>query len=276
MDRLLFWFEGRKAAVSKETIALGIEYVGTAFHGFQMQPGPLSVQGVLERALAYVADEPIRVTAAGRTDAGVHATQQVVSFAGPKRPLSAWVRGVNSAIGDDVSVIWAERVSEDFNARRFAVRRRYMYVFGESDSTPAIGKNLAYWQDKILDVNCMQEAAQVLLGEHDFSSFRAAQCQASTPRRCIEKISVSRSGRMVVIDIAANAFLMHMVRNIAGVLELVGSNDLHASDVEALLAARNRSLAPPTAPPHGLYLVQVSYPNFSRHVEVRRPVILGP
>ena len=262
--------------MSKETIALGLEYVGTAFHGFQTQPGPVSVQGVLERALAYVADEPIRVTAAGRTDAGVHATQQVVSFTGPKRPLSAWTRGVNSAIGDDVSVVWAERVSEGFNARRFAVRRRYMYVFGESDSIPAIGKNLAYWQDKILDVKRMQEAALVLVGDHDFSSFRAAQFEASTSRRCIEKLTVSRSGRMVVIDIAADAFLMHMVRNIAGMLKLVGSNELHASDVETLLAARNRSLAPPTAPPHGLYLVQVSYPEFSRHVEVRRPVILGP
>ncbi len=261
--------------MSKETIALGLEYMGTAFHGFQAQRGPVTVQGVLEEALAFVADEPVRVTAAGRTDAGVHATHQIVSFGGPPRPLSAWVRGVNAVIGDDVSVIWAERVPESFDARRSAVWRRYIYVFGESDSRPAIGKDLACWQDKILDVNRMQEAAQVLLGKHDFSSFRAAQCQASTPYRCIEKMTVSRSGRMVAIDTVANAFLMHMVRNIAGTLAQVGSNMLRASDVETLLAARNRSLAPPTAPPHGLYLVQVSYPNFSRHIEARRPVILG-
>ena len=262
--------------VSRQTIALGLEYVGTAFHGFQAQHGPVTVQGVLEKALGYVADEPIRVTAAGRTDAGVHATHQVVSFIGPQRPLSAWVKGVNSVIGDHVAVIWAERAPDNFNARRSAVRRRYMYVYGETDPRPAIGKDYACWRNKILDVNRMQEAAQVLLGEHNFSTFRAAQCQASTPNRCIENLTVSRSGPMVVIDTVANAFLMHMVRNIAGMLEHVGSNMLHPSDVETLLAARNRSLAPPTAPPQGLYLVQVSYPNFPRHIEVRRPVILGP
>ena len=122
----------------------------------------------------------------------------------------------------------------------------------------------------------MQEAAKILIGKHDFSSLRAAQCQASTPYRCIDKMNVSRSGRMVVIDTVANAFLMHMVRNIAGTLAHVGSNKLHVSDVQTLLKARNRSLAPPTAPPHGLYLVQVSYPNFPRHIEARRPAILGP
>ncbi|MDC0238467.1 tRNA pseudouridine(38-40) synthase TruA [Gammaproteobacteria bacterium] len=262
--------------MSRETIALGLEYLGTAFHGFQSQRGPTTVQDVLEKALARVAGEAIRVTAAGRTDAGVHATHQVVSFTGPSRPLSAWVKGVNSVIGDDVAVIWAERAAEGFNARRSAARRRYMYVFGEADPRPAIGNDLAHWQTKVLDVERMEAAAQILIGEHDFSSFRAAQCQAPTPNRRIEKLSVSRNGRMVVIDTIANAFLMHMVRNIAGTLEQVGLKVLGIGEVATLLAARNRTLAAPTAPPHGLYLVQVTYPDFSRTIEVRRPVILGP
>ena len=262
--------------MSRETIALGLEYLGTAFHGFQSQRGPTTVQDILERALARVAGEAIRVTAAGRTDAGVHATHQVVSFTGPRRPLSAWVKGVNSEIGDNVAVIWAERASESFNARRSAVRRRYMYVFGEADPRPAIGNDLAYWQTNILDVERMEVAAQILVGEHDFSSFRAAQCQAPTPNRRIEKLTVSRNGRMVVIDTVANAFLMHMVRNIAGTLKQVGLGVLGIGEVSTLLAARNRSLAAPTAPPHGLYLVQVTYPDLSRTIEVRCPVILGP
>ena len=201
-DLLLVRFGEIKATVSRETIALGLEYLGTAFHGFQSQRGPTTVQDVLEKALARVAGEAIRVTAAGRTDAGVHATHQVVSFTGPSRPLSAWV-----------------------NARRSAARRRYMYVFGEADPRPAIGNDLAHWQTKVLDVERMEAAAQILIGEHDFSSFRAAQCQAPTPNRRIEKLSVSRNGRMVVIDTIANAFLMHMVRNIAGTLEQVGLNE---------------------------------------------------
>ncbi len=246
-----------------QTIALGLEYDGTGFHGFQHQSGVPTVQDALEGALSQVAAAPVRVIVAGRTDTGVHATHQVVSFHSPvARAPEAWRRGTNSLVGDAVAVLWARIVETRFSARFSALSRTYSYVFVESDTAPALLRGKVTWTRARLDDAAMHLAAQHLLGERDFSAFRAAACGSRTPFRRVDRASVVRHGHQVVLDIEANAFLQHMVRNIAGCLALVGRGEAPPGQVAELLAGRDRTLAPPTAPPDGLYLARVTYPDF--------------
>ena len=253
-----------KRETDPRTIALGVEYDGAGFHGFQRQRNQASVQATLEAALSTVAAEPVRIVAAGRTDAGVHATGQVVSFrTQADRPLHAWQRGVNALTGMAVSVTWARAEAPRFDARRSALARRYAYVFMESPAPPALLHGKVWWARQRLDAGAMHEAAQALLGERDFTAFRAAGCQSASPNRCVQAASVRRAGDRVVFDIQANAFVLRMVRNIAGALERVGRAIEGTDYLASLLALKDRSAGPRTAPPDGLYLTQVSYPHFT-------------
>lgn len=243
--------------------ALGVAYQGAPFHGWQYQNETvLTAQGELERGLAVVADNPISVTCAGRTDAGVSATKQVVSFSSPvERPDKAWVRGVNAHLPDALSVNWVASVSERFNARHSAVARRYCYVIYPSKVRHALFSS-GYTRDpRKLDASLMHDAGQHLLGEHDFTSYRASKCQALSPMRNVQHLKVKQVGELVVVDIQANAFLHHMVRNIVGVLLDVGSGVFEAKWAGELLAKRDRTAGSVTAPPEGLYLVDVLYPD---------------
>lgn len=248
-----------------QTIALGVEYDGAVFHGFQRQVGVPTVQEALERALSGVADTPVRVAVAGRTDAGVHATGQVVSFrTSAVRSEESWRRGTNALLrGADgaVGVVWARLVERRFHARFSAVSRRYAYVYLESETAPVLLRGRVTWARAELDAGAMHHAAQALLGERDFSAFRAAACDSSTPFRRVDAVSVVRHGPQVVIDIEANAFLQHMVRNVAGCLARIGRGEADTGLVADLLAAGDRTKAPPTAPPDGLYLTRVTYPD---------------
>jgi len=242
-------------------LALGIEYDGAAFRGFQFQANAPSVQGALEAALSRIAAATIRVVAAGRTDAGVHATGQVVGFASPvRRPLDAWVRGTNALTPAAVKVCWAREVTSDFHARYSAVARRYQYLFAEGAvASPLLAGYATPARD--LEDDAMHRAAQALVGEHDFTSFRAAGCQSLSANRCVHRIEVRRAGPLVVVDVTANAFLLHMVRNIAGALRRVGRGERAEAWVAEALAMRDRTVIGPTAAPDGLYLVDVNYPG---------------
>ena len=258
------------------TIALGLEYDGSLFSGFQSQRNELTIQNELEKALSQVADVPIRVTVAGRTDAKVHATQQVVSFDFyGERPLGAWIRGVNANMHPAIRVIWAEVTPVHFSARFSALWRRYIYVFLESDQRSALGRDFVKWQSRSLDEEAMREGAQCLIGEHDFSSFRGSQCQSRTPFRRIYALNVIRKGAMVYIDVTANAFLLHMVRNIAGTLASVGEQMIQSKEVMDILVACDRKVAPPTSGSEGLYLVHVGYNDIKLGSRARAPLILG-
>lgn len=254
-------------------VVLGVEYDGTQFNGFQRQSHAPSVQGALEAAISKVANEPIRIVGAGRTDAGVHATQQVVSFqTSAERPTHAWRRGVASLTPRAIGVLWARIRTEPFHARFDAASRRYVYVWSDAAQTPIILRGHVAWARAPLDVEAMHGAAQRLLGEHDFSAFRGAGCQSRSPWRRIISIEVKRVGSYVAIDVTANAFLKHMVRNIAGALREVGAGALNASGFTTLFERRDRTLGPPTAPPVGLYLVGVGYPHW--RLEARMPPML--
>jgi tRNA pseudouridine38-40 synthase len=222
--------------------------------------GQRSVQQTLEEALSRVANAPIRVHAAGRTDAGVHATQQIVGFATPAvRPSSAWTRGVNSLMPNEVRVRWVEAVPAHFHPRFSATARRYLYVVLESEQAPAIARQCVTWSARRLDDAAMHGAAQLLVGEHDFTTFRSAACQSRSPYRCVFSIAVRRFDDLVVLDVTANAFLHHMIRNIAAALMQVGAGDREPRWMGAVLIARDRALIGPTAPSTGLYLVDVQY-----------------
>lgn len=248
--------------MSSTRIALGIEYDGSQFYGWQRQREVVCVQQVLEQALSKVANHRVEVTCAGRTDAGVHATGQVVHFdCQHERAMPAWTMGVNSNLPSSVAVRWAQVVPDDFNARFSATGRRYRYIIANQARRPAIlGRGLSHYHQP-LDAELMHQAAQALLGEHDFSAFRAAQCQSHSPNRCVTRINVYRQTDFVVVDIAANAFLHHMVRNIVGSLLEVGKGVQPGSWIAALLAGRDRTRAAATAKAEGLYLVQVDYPE---------------
>ncbi len=252
------------AASTSQRIALWVEYDGSSFSGWQLQRGaPVSsVQGVLESALGFVANHPVRLHCAGRTDAGVHATSQLVHFdASNPRPITAWLRGSNANLPGTVAVRGGQLVSPEFHARFSARSRRYRYLICNDPVRPAIGGEYLAWVRQPLSEQRMHAEAQSLLGEQDFSSFRAAACQSRTPMRHVDFIEVSRRGSLVVIDIQANAFLHHMVRNIAGALISAGKG-LHPEGwVGELLALKDRTRAPDTAPAGGLYLVGVDYPG---------------
>jgi tRNA pseudouridine38-40 synthase len=255
-------------------IALGIEYDGSAFHGWQVQRHEAAtVQGAVERALARVADHPVRVTCAGRTDTGVHALGQVVHFdTEAVRPPRSWVLGSNVNLPASVAVSWARVMDADFHARFSARSRRYRYLILNRPTRSALHAGRATWIHRPLDAARMHEAGQSLVGEHDFSSYRAAGCQAKSPRRTLHSLSVSRYGEILVLRVHANAFLHHMVRNIAGVLVAIGSGDREPGWAGEVLACRDRSLGGVTAPPDGLYFERVHYPE---HYAIPLPATLA-
>ena len=243
-------------------IALGIEYDGSHFHGWQKQPGLRTVQEELEKALSKVANEPVQVFCAGRTDTGVHALGQIAHFeTTADRSDRAWIFGGNSNLPKDVSVRWSQVVDDEFHARFSALSRRYTYIIYNNRVRKSLFSHYLTWQYRELDASRMAHAASLLIGEHDFSSFRALECQSSTPIRNISAFSVERKGDFVIIDVTANAFLHHMVRNLAGVLIAIGSGRNEIAWIEEVLQAKDRSAAAETAPPYGLYLMQASYPE---------------
>ena len=241
-------------------IALGLEYDGSAFCGWQTQPGGGSVQDALEAALAQIAGVPLATVCAGRTDAGVHATGQVVHFdSGVERPLTAWVRGVNTFLPPAVAVRWAQEVDPGFHARFSAFGRRYRYLLLNRSQRPGVGHGRIGWYHHPLDETRMQQAAAMLLGEHDFSAFRAADCQARTPVKTLRQANVRRQGEMIVFDFEASAFLHHMVRNLVGSLVYIGQGKHPPQWMAELLVAKDRRHAAPTFAADGLYLVGVCY-----------------
>ncbi len=242
-------------------IALGIEYDGSRFLGWQTQPDGGTVQDAVENALAGIAAALVRVTCAGRTDSGVHACEQVVHFdTDAKRPGSAWVRGVNALLPDSVAVLWSRAVSTEFHARYSATSRSYRYVLVNRAVRPALCARRAGWYHQPLDIDAMREAAMRLVGEHDFSSFRSAECQAKSPVRVVEALDIARRGERIDLVVRANAFLHHMVRNIVGSLVYVGAGRRPAAWISEVLEARDRGRAAPTFSPDGLYLESVRYP----------------
>jgi tRNA pseudouridine38-40 synthase len=262
----------------KSRIALGIEYDGSRYCGWQMQShGTRTVQDEIEKALSVVADHKVQVVCAGRTDTGVHATGQVVHFdSHAERRSKAWIMGVNTHLPDDVCVHWARPVADDFSARFSATMRSYRYVIQQRAARPALYSHRVSWVHTDLDSAAMHAAAQALLGEHDFSSFRSSACQSEHAWRCINSIDVSAKGAFVYIDIRANAFLHHMVRNIVGSLLKVGAGERPQSWIAELLTLKDRSRAGPTAPAVGLYLVAVQYPDeFDLPVSGTAPVFAG-
>jgi tRNA pseudouridine38-40 synthase len=250
----------RSSIRASTRIALGIEYDGSRFLGWQTQPGGGTVQDALEAALSGIADAPIGVTCAGRTDRGVHARAQVVHFdTDAQRPDSAWVRGVNAMLPEAMAVLWAQRVSPDFHARYAARSRSYRYVLLNRPVRPALAARYAGWHHAPLEVEPMREAAALLLGEHDFSAFRAAECQAKNPVRTLHSIGIERDGERIEFTLRANAWLQHMVRNIVGTLVYVGKGKHRPQWAKQLLESRERARAAPTFGPEGLYLEAVEY-----------------
>lgn len=258
-------------------IALVVEYDGSQYHGWQAQTGLHTVQQALEQALSKVADCTISVVCAGRTDTGVHATNQVVHFDCEKeRTIRAWIHGANSFLPKDISVKWGKEMSDEFHARYSATARTYRYAIYNGAIRPALLRSNVTWQYRQLDYRLMHQGAQSLIGEQDFTSFRSVECQSKTPMRNIHQIQVTRVGDLVIIDITANAFLHHMVRNIAGVLIAVGSGRHPVSWVDEVLKAKDRRLGAETAPSYGLYLTQVTYPQHFAVVQNNSsPLFLG-
>lgn len=241
-------------------IALGLEYDGSQFRGWQRQALLPSIQATLEEALSQIAVHPVLTVSAGRTDAGVHASGQVVHFdTETTRPERAWVYGTNTLLPESVRVLWAREVPNHFDARRSATGRRYRYVIYNHPLRPSLLRQYVTWYYRKLDVLKMSEASQYWLGEHNFSSFRAAGCQSHSPIRSIASIQISRMGDQIVVDIVANAFLHHMVRNMVGVLMKIGSGRAMPKWAKEVLDARDRRLAGITASSRGLYLVEVYY-----------------
>jgi tRNA pseudouridine38-40 synthase len=240
--------------------AIGVSYCGAGLDGWQSQPSGNTVQDHVERALSEIGGEQIALTAAGRTDAGVHASAQVAHFeTDADRPESAWVRGVNSLLPASIAVQWAVPVAGDFHARYSAVSRTYRYVLYNHAVRPALLAGRVGWFHLPLDLEKMKEAASYLVGEHDFSSFRSAECQAKTPVRVMEAATVRASGAYVLFDFNANAFLHHMIRNIVGCLVYVGKGKHTPAWISELIVVRDRQRAAPTFSPDGLYLFNVRY-----------------
>jgi tRNA pseudouridine38-40 synthase len=241
-------------------IALGVEYDGSEFNGWQSQPDGCTVQDNIQRALGQIAGEPVSIIAAGRTDTGVHALEQVIHFdTGVERPLSAWVRGVNAMLPPSIAILWAHIVPEEFHARFSAQARSYQYVLINRPARSAVHHGKVGWFHATLDVQAMRAAAQYLLGEHDFTSFRAAECQAKSPVKNLAQLDISQQGDTIIFDLSANAFLHHMVRNIVGCLVYVGKGKHPPEWMKEVLDARQRKIAAPTFAPDGLYLRHITY-----------------
>ena len=243
-------------------IALGIEYSGTQYCGWQCQDIPNSVQENVENALSKIADQQIKICCAGRTDTGVHARHQVAHFETVvKRKMYSWVVGTNMNLPDDISILWAKKVDDDFHARFSATARTYRYIILNRRSRPGLQYGKVTWECNPLDEDRMQLAAESLIGEHDFTSFRAVTCKANNPIRDVKSLGISRVDDYVVIEIKANAFLHHMVRNIAGVLIEIGCGQADISWAAEVLAVKDRTKAAKTAAPDGLYLAMIQYPK---------------
>lgn len=235
-------------------LALGVEYDGRAFHGWQRQKDLPTLQAHLEAALAQIANHPVLTHCSGRTDAGVHASNQVIHFeTTAQRPLTAWVRGVNCLLPPAMAVRWVRQVSQDFHARYSAYRRRYRYLLLNRPQRPGLWTGRVGWHHSPLELEAMQEAAQCLLGWHDFSAFRAAECQAKTPVKLLTQADVHRDGELYIFDFEANAFLHHMVRNLVGNLLFVGKGAWRPAQLRSVLESRDRSRSAMTFTPDGLY-----------------------
>ena len=246
-------------------IVLGIEYDGSGFCGFQSQKGVRTVQQCLEFALSEVADHPVVIRCAGRTDTGVHALYQVVHFdTTSHRGKRAWVLGVNSSLPSDISVIWAEEVDGSFDARFSAIDRTYHYFILNSSVSSALLHQKITWECRKLDTSVMRNASEALIGEHDFSTFRASGCQSRSRVRVVQEIVISEEGSVIAFKVRANAFLQHMVRNVVGSLLEVGNGRRPENWIKQILDQRKRSLGGATAPADGLYLTGVRYPSYYR------------
>ena len=242
-------------------IALGVEYDGTAYVGWQRQRSGVGVQARLEAAIAKVADEPAEAICAGRTDAGVHAAGQVAHFdTRAERSARGWLLGINSNLPDDINATWASPVDDEFHARYSALSRSYRYLILNRLVRSSLFRQRAWWVHEPLDAEAMAEGGTRLLGRHDFSAFRAAGCQSSTPVREVTRLTVERRGHWIIIDITANAFLQHMVRNIAGTLVTIGRGEAAPDWAAKILAGRDRKAAGVAAPAHGLTFMRVDYP----------------
>ncbi len=256
-------------------IAFGVEYDGSRFSGWQRQTRARNVQACVEEALTHVADSPLKVYCAGRTDAGVHASGQVIHIETlARRSARSWTLGANANLPADVSMLWAQNVDEDFHARFSATGRTYRYVICNRSPRPGLWSKKVSFVPRPLDVDRMSWAAECLVGEHDFSSFRAAGCQARHAIRVVRRVDLQRAGEFIIVTIEANAFVQHMVRNIVGTLLPVGEGSRSPDWVEQVLGARDRSVAGVTASPDGLYLIKVAYPD--RFGIPRPPQSTGP
>lgn len=258
-------------------IALSIEYNGSNYQGWQIQPdykARPSIQELLENALSMVANSKIEVFCAGRTDRGVHATEQIVHFDYTKtnRKLDAWLLGGNSLLPDDISINWVKEVPPDFHARFSAVARRYNYYFYISPAKRGLLNNRALWVKKTLDTKAMQEACNYLIGEQDFSALRSSQCESKSPYRNVIHAKILSKDHFIVLDIKANAFLHHMVRNIVGCLLEIGLGNKPAEWMLEVLKSKDRTKAAKTAPPDGLYLVEVTYPEQYSFLTQNNPI----
>jgi tRNA pseudouridine38-40 synthase len=254
-------------------IALGLEYDGSTFCGWQSQPSGCGIQDVLENSLSQIAESKIQVIVAGRTDTGVHASAQVVHFdTEVNRPDSAWIRGVNTFLPPQIAVLWAAQVDAEFHARFCAIRRTYRYFLLNHPVRPGVLDKKVGWFHQQLDVARMQQAAKYFIGEHDFSAFRSSECQAKTPVKNLQTLSIQRKGHLIEFEFSANGFLHHMVRNIVGTLVYVGKGNLSPEEARAILNNKQRTEAPPTFAPDGLYLANIEYdkkwqlPEFNRNI----------
>ncbi|WP_415912042.1 tRNA pseudouridine(38-40) synthase TruA [Neptuniibacter sp. QD37_11] len=256
--------EGAISIAPSYRYALCVEYSGAAYRGWQIQKeGDVpSIQEEVEKALSKIANAPVSVICAGRTDARVNATYQIIHFDSPvQREDRAWVLGTNTNLPDDIAIQWAVPVSDEFHARFSAVERRYRYLIYCNPVKPAILPKGITWTYKQMDVERMQEAANYLIGEHDFTSYRAVGCQAHSPVRTVKQLDVYHSGQLIVLDVRANAFLHHMIRNFAGVLMSVGCGEADPIWAKEVLDAKDRRQGGVTAPPYGLYFVDAKYPD---------------
>lgn len=243
-------------------IVLGIEYNGSCYHGWAHQNDLATIQGALEQAISSIADHPVKLYCAGRTDTAVHATFQVAHFDTIAiRKKQAWVQGANALLPPDIRINWAKNIDDSFHARFSAIQRCYHYLIYNHSISPAIFSKQVSWVHYPLNYQDMARAAKFLIGEYDFSSFRSSECQSNSPMRHVSQIDIYKKGHLLCIDISANAFLHHMVRNIVGSLLMIGRGKEKVSWLKTTLQACDRRMAGPTALPHGLYLTHVQYPK---------------
>lgn len=243
-------------------IALGVEYHGSNFNGWQAQPGQRTVQGCLTEAVSSVANHELEIHAAGRTDTGVHALNQVVHFdSDAERSERGWLLGINTNLPEDININWIRIVDERFHARFSAIQRSYRYLILNRLSRSAIHYQRMWWTHKPIEIEPMQAAASALIGHHDFSAFRAVECQAKSPMKTLDSITVSRHQDCIAIDVTARSFLHHMVRNLVGVLVPIGEGKKPVHWAADVLQSCDRNQAGITAPPEGLYLTDVHYPQ---------------